>query len=141
MFRLGAWQQFNSEQELIANCSERITSELAEAKIEFATGSAEIDNESNTLLDRLAEIIGPCLENSTAMIELGGHTDNQGSPAANLALSEARAFAVRDALLERGITATRITALGFGQTTPIASNDTAEGRAQNRRTTFTWTAQ
>ena len=67
-------------------------------------------------------------------IELGGHTDNVGNCKKNLVLSQARANTVRAYLLMKGIDPTRVTAKGYGLTVPIASNKTAEGRAQNRRT-------
>jgi OmpA-OmpF porin, OOP family len=68
---------------------------------------------------------------------IAGHTDNVGSEAYNLKLSERRANAARDYLVSQGIDAGRITTEGFGKTKPIASNDTAEGRAQNRRVEVT----
>ncbi|MEM9211960.1 MAG: OmpA family protein, partial [Pseudomonadota bacterium] len=141
IFRDGFWQPFRSESEVLANCSSRVSNILSDAKIEFATASSEIDPTSFELIDELADIMADCLANTTAQVLVGGHTDSDGDAAANLQLSEARANAVRDALLSRGIPATRVTATGFGETNPIASNDTAEGRAQNRRTTFVWDSE
>lgn len=138
VFRNRQWQPFASEAELISSCETRIGALLQDTTILFETGSSVIDPASETVLDDLTAILGPCMENSAASVELGGHTDNQGDPGTNLALSEARAAAVREELLSRGIEATRITAKGLGDTQPVASNDTAEGRAANRRTTFTW---
>jgi OOP family OmpA-OmpF porin len=66
-------------------------------------------------------------------VSVEGHTDSVGSDAYNMRLSERRASAVRDALVSEGVDASRITVKGWGETKPIASNDTAEGRAQNRR--------
>ena len=66
--------------------------------------------------------------------EIRGHTDNVGDAADNQALSEARAGAVRDALVRQGIDASRMTAVGFGESQPVADNTTAEGRRRNRRT-------
>jgi outer membrane protein OmpA-like peptidoglycan-associated protein len=65
--------------------------------------------------------------------EVHGHTDNTGSEAHNQKLSEARARAVRDYFIKQGIAPERIRAKGFGETNPVASNDTIEGRAMNRR--------
>ena len=70
-------------------------------------------------------------------IELGGHTDNVGTPKNNLVLSEARANTVRNYLIEKGIDPNRVTAKGYGLTNPVADNRTAEGRALNRRTEVT----
>jgi len=69
-----------------------------------------------------------------AKFEVNGHTDNVGKPASNKKLSEARAKAVVDALVARGINPANLTAQGFGDTKPVASNKTAKGRAENRRT-------
>jgi outer membrane protein OmpA-like peptidoglycan-associated protein len=65
--------------------------------------------------------------------EVHGHTDSTGSEAHNQRLSEARANAVRDYFIKQGIAPERVRAKGFGETMPVASNDTAEGRAMNRR--------
>jgi len=69
-------------------------------------------------------------------IEISGHTDNKGSAKANQALSERRAKTVVDYLLGQGILKDRLTYKGYGQTQPIATNDTDEGRQLNRRTEF-----
>ena len=73
----------------------------------------------------------------TLRIELGGHTDNVGNAAANQKLSEQRAKAVYDYLVQHGIAAGRLSYKGYGQTQPVADNSTADGRRQNRRTVFT----
>ena len=75
-------------------------------------------------------------ENPTIRIELRGHTDTQGSDTHNLDLSDRRAKAVRDFLVQKGIVVDRIQAKGFGENMPIDSNDTPQGRANNRRTEF-----
>ena len=69
-------------------------------------------------------------------LEVQGHTDNIGGEEFNQKLSDARANAVRDALIERGIAPRRLRARGFGFSVPVESNDTDEGRARNRRTVF-----
>ena len=71
-------------------------------------------------------------------VTIGGHTDSDGDENENFALSVARANAVRNALAARGISPQKMVAIGYGETEPIASNDTEEGRAANRRTTFDW---
>jgi outer membrane protein OmpA-like peptidoglycan-associated protein len=84
-------------------------------------------------LDKLVKLLQ---ENPAMKIEISGHTDDVGSDKDNLLLSENRAKAVVKYLAEKGITATRLTAHGYGETQPIAPNDTEAGRAQNRRTAF-----
>jgi outer membrane protein OmpA-like peptidoglycan-associated protein len=99
----------------------------------FGTGSAVLSPESAPELDRLAELLQ---QNPTLKIQINGHTDNVGSDADNLKLSEQRAKAVYDYLVQNGIAATRLLYKGYGETKPIASNATPEGRQQNRRTEF-----
>ena len=70
-------------------------------------------------------------------MELGGHTDNVGSDAYNQKLSESRASAVRQALMDKGIASERMTSKGYGATKPAYPNDTEEHRALNRRTEMT----
>jgi len=67
------------------------------------------------------------------VLEIAGYTDNTGNPADNVTLSQARAEAVRDALIKYGVSPDMLVAKGYGQADPIASNDTAEGRLKNRR--------
>lgn len=97
--------------------------------IYFNTGSAELRPESEQELDRLVEI----MRNSTLSVEIGGHTDNTGTASGNQSLSQRRAESVRAYVVEAGIPAARITARGYGQEDPIATNDTEEGRQMNRR--------
>jgi OmpA-OmpF porin, OOP family len=101
--------------------------------INFDTSSARISRSSQRLLRRLATIAGGC---PSARFTIAGHTDNQGAPASNLRLSQARANAVRDALAQLGVRRARMGARGFGEARPIASNRTAQGRAANRRIEF-----
>lgn len=99
----------------------------------FRSGSAQLDPESGPMLDAVAAIADRCPE---AKIEVSGHTDSIGNPRANRELSEARARTVADYLTRRGVNRRRIRAGGFGDTRPIASNETEEGRAKNRRIEF-----
>jgi len=99
----------------------------------FPTGSAVLSDDARARLDRLIEIMA---ENPSTVLDVEGHTDNQGDAAANQTLSEARAQAVVDYLVDGGIEADRLTAFGYGEDRPIADNSTPEGRAQNRRIAF-----
>ena len=85
-------------------------------------------------LDILADIL---LENKTMKIEIEGHTDNVGKPEDNQKLSEKRAIAVVEYLLSKGVKAAQLTGKGYGETKPVAGNDSEAGRAKNRRTEFT----
>ncbi|MEZ4991149.1 MAG: OmpA family protein [Saprospiraceae bacterium] len=99
----------------------------------FASGSAELLPVSTNELDRLYELLN---DHAELRIQINGHTDNVGSDTDNLELSEARAKAVYDYLIKKGIEEERLRYKGFGETVPIADNGTEEGRQQNRRTEF-----
>lgn len=103
-------------------------------QVHFQTGSATILPDSNTLLEDIADVIRR--NNSLSSVEIQGHTDNQGTPDGNMTLSQQRAEAVRDRLVQLGVSADRLTARGFGQTRPIRPNLTVAGRAANRRVMF-----
>jgi OmpA-OmpF porin, OOP family len=96
----------------------------------FDTGRAMLKPGAYTTIDRLAQVLSST-RGSRVVIE--GHTDSVGSDTTNQALSEQRALAVESALRERGVSATQISSVGKGETTPVASNDTASGRQANRR--------
>lgn len=100
----------------------------------FQTASYELLPASTVELDKLVRLLQG---NPGMRIEVGGHTDNVGKDADNQVLSERRANAVRDFVLAQGIAADRVTAKGYGAKQPVATNDTEEGRAQNRRTEVT----
>lgn len=101
--------------------------------IQFDTGKDRIKPTSYIILNQIVKVL---IENPSYKVEVQGHTDNIGNPDANLKLSEKRALAVRSYLIEKGINADRITAKGYGDTVPVASNKTAAGRAKNRRVEF-----
>ena len=114
-------------------CQQLFSELLAKGKILFDSGRATIDPDSAGLLDRLIETALRC---PAANIEIAGHTDADGEDGFNQALSEKRAQAVADYLVKAGLPANRFTATGYGSTQPIATNDTDEGKAQNRRIDF-----
>ncbi|MCW5695462.1 MAG: OmpA family protein [Bauldia sp.] len=117
-----------------AECQSLLDQELGAGTVKFAEGAATIAPESQGRLDRLVAIIQRCPD---AEVEIGGHTDAGGSNAVNLTLSQARAEAVVEYLVQAGVQGDRLSAVGYGETSPVASNDTAEGRARNRRIEFT----
>ena len=103
----------------------------------FETGKAEFMNESNDEIDKLAVLLE---KNPQMEIEIQGHTDNVGNEEMNKKLSEDRAKAVFDYLVEKGLS-NEINFIGFGSSKPIADNSTDEGRKQNRRVEFVITKQ
>ncbi len=114
-----------------------VTKDRIEIKkqIKFATGSAKIVGaESQKILSEVAQALKDNPRIKKVRVE--GHTDSVGDDLKNMKLSQARANSVRDALLHLGIWAERMEAVGFGETKPIASNSTAAGKAENRRTEF-----
>jgi len=98
--------------------------------VTFQTGKAVLLGTSQGVLDQVAHSL---IDNPDVNVEVGGHTDDVGAEAANLRLSQARADAVRQYLIGKGVDAGRITAKGYGEGNPVADNTTAAGRAANRR--------
>lgn len=115
------------------NCQSLLNTILTKSKINFDTGKATISQVSSGLLDTIVATIGRCPNNA---VEVSGHTDSSGNEAANVTLSEQRAKAVVAYLTDAGVPASRLTAVGLGSSRPIASNDTDEGKALNRRIEF-----
>jgi outer membrane protein OmpA-like peptidoglycan-associated protein len=98
--------------------------------VNFDTGKSTITPDSAATLDSAAAALKAAAD---LKVEVAGHTDNVGTPEANLKLSQDRAQAVMTALTERGIRTDRLTAKGYGQTAPVADNRSEDGRAKNRR--------
>jgi len=100
----------------------------------FDFGKATLRSESFPELERVVKVMQ---ENPTLEIEMSGHTDNVGSEADNLSLSSNRAKSVMEYIVSKGIDSKRIASKGYGETKPVATNDTDEGRQLNRRVEFT----
>ncbi|MCF8026309.1 MAG: outer membrane beta-barrel domain-containing protein [Desulfobacteraceae bacterium] len=98
--------------------------------LQFEVGKAEIRPAYH---NNLNEVVSVLMQNPEIDVEIQGHTDSQGATQMNQQLSEHRAKAVRDYLVEQGVDANRLDYKGYGETDPVASNDTAQGRAKNRR--------
>lgn len=96
----------------------------------FGSDGISLTPETNQILARVADRLKPC---PNAKVTVNGYADNSGSEAVNVPLSTQRATTVADYLVKSGLARDRVTAKGLGSTNPIASNDTAEGRAKNRR--------
>lgn len=116
------------------DCITDLNAILAVSKITFAPGSADIGGESLATLDALADAMKECSE---VRMEIGAHSDSQGREEMNLSLSQARADSVLNGLLARRVLTSNLTAVGYGESQPIADNDTEEGREANRRIEFT----
>ena len=114
-------------------CVAKVKAVMSDKKIVFPPGSAEIDNSARGLMDALADTLMPCV---ALPLEIAGHTDAQGSEEGNRALSQARAEAVLVALQGRRVDVTAMKAVGYGETRPIADNETDAGREANRRIEF-----
>ncbi|WP_444677764.1 OmpA family protein [Halomonas sp. E19] len=100
------------------------------SEVTFAFDSAEIRPGAHQTLNQVANTLR---ENSDLRVRIEGHTDSVGSPQYNVGLSQRRADSVKSYLVSQGIAEQRMTTRGFGEERPVATNDTDEGRAQNRR--------
>ena len=110
---------------------------MRDQTILFETNQAVIKRTSVPLLDNLSGIIRACQADlGASAIRVSGHTDNVGNDAYNLKLSQQRADAVKAYLVGTGVTGGLLQSMGYGESQPVVSNATAEGRAQNRRITF-----
>lgn len=120
--------QVNSLQSVI----DQLESEIR-AQVVFAPSSDKLETSATNVLDEIVTALNTYPDTS---LEIGGHTDSQSSASYNLALSQQRAEAVVNYMVFRGINRNRLVPVGFGESNPVASNDTADGRAQNRRVEF-----
>jgi OOP family OmpA-OmpF porin len=101
--------------------------------VTFLPGSATLTPEAKEVLEGASAALAG---QKDLKVEIGGHTDAQGADAANQRLSQRRADSVRTYLVGKGVEGERLTAKGYGEAQPIASNDTVQGRAENRRVEF-----
>ncbi|MFC7290449.1 OmpA family protein [Hirschia litorea] len=123
---------------LVGICQDAFALIMDFNQLYFETGRADISRRSGTTLDKLVAVAKRCRDFS---IKIEGHTDNLGSRGLNLALSNQRAQAVADYLVQRGLPQDSISSIGYGADRPAASNATPEGRAQNRRIEFLVTSE
>jgi outer membrane protein OmpA-like peptidoglycan-associated protein len=115
------------------DCQSEFNTVLTVDGIRFGSDDALLDESSLETISKLAAIAASCADKK---IEIGGHTDSTGSAEYNLALSEHRAVAVRDAMIAAGVDGGRMIAKGYGETSPLANNGTEQGRMVNRRIEF-----
>lgn len=135
-FQFGAWMQAFDFTPTLSNCTEQTNRFLASSKINFASGVADFDARSAPVISGLAVILNRCIRGANLSAELAGHTDNTGN--GKFERSANRALFVRAALINSGVSADAISAIGYGGSKPIADNATDTGRAANRRVTVRW---
>ena len=128
------WQTDISLLAPIELCRQHVAAFATRNAILFRSGSAQLAEESFPAIDELAGYLAECPE---ATVHVEGHTDADGDDELNLALSVARAETVVEALIERGVGYQRLYAVGYGESLPIADNNTAAGKRANRRIAFT----
>lgn len=114
-------------------CVKMITEAVNKRKITFAPSSSDIEADAMETIDAIAEILRDC---QTVLIEIGGHTDSQGREVMNEQLSQARADAVLNAIMARRVLTSNLSAKGYGESQPVADNNTEDGREANRRIEF-----
>ncbi|MFL2788989.1 MAG: OmpA family protein [Paracoccaceae bacterium] len=115
------------------DCVKKINEILKKEKIVFEPASTAIKGSSRLAIKKIATVVKKCED---VRMEIGGHTDSQGRKAMNLNLSQLRADAVKAALLSRKVLVKKLVPVGYGETLPIADNQTEEGREINRRIEF-----
>ncbi|KAB2866870.1 MAG: BON domain-containing protein, partial [Bauldia sp.] len=114
-------------------CDQLLQDELQTGRIEFDGSKATLSRDSFGLLDRIAATLVRCPQ---AKVEVGAHSDSEGSASRNRDRTQSRAEAVVDYLVDAAVMRERLTAVGYGETVPVADNSTAEGKAANRRVEF-----
>jgi outer membrane protein OmpA-like peptidoglycan-associated protein len=114
-------------------CEAVLNNRLRKGKLYFRRDSAKLDGRDHKTLEPLAKVMDRCPD---ARVEIAGHTDSDGAAAYNQRLSEQRAQAVVDFLVSIGVDPQRLSAVGYGETKPVASNRRRAGKARNRRIEF-----
>ncbi len=120
--------------EAVVNCQAGVDAAVKGKTINFESGKAAIKADSMSLIDDLAKAEKAC---AGTVVEVAGHTDQQGDDASNMTLSQARADAVVAELAKRGVTKEQMTAKGYGETKLLDTATTPEALAKNRRIEFT----
>jgi len=120
-----------------ARCRELLQAALEAGRIEFEGDKSEIADQSAGVLDRVAAILQRCPDTN---VEIAAHTDSDGSTNRNKTISEDRATAIVEFLVNGGVKRERLTGIGYGESKPVADNSTSTGKAQNRRIEFTMIA-
>ena len=121
----------------VERVGEGIKVTLKENMVNFAFDKSDLQPLAKANLDKLAEVL---INNPDTNINIYGYTDSKGTDEYNLSLSDRRAASVKAYLVSKGIASSRMNTMGMGEASPIASNDTEAGRAQNRRVEFAITA-
>ena len=118
----------------LGQCQAALSGLIAKENVKFDASSAKVSKQSEALIAKIGATLGRCP--GSVSVEVSGHTDTSGDAAKNKALSQSRAEAVVTLLKKKGAKADQINAAGYGSEKPLASNDTAEGKAANRRIEF-----
>lgn len=121
----------------VERVGEGIKVTLPESIVNFGFDSSNLTETAKTNLDKLSEVL---INNPDTNINIYGHTDSKGTDAYNLSLSDRRSASVKSYLTSKGVNASRLFTMGMGEKEPVATNDTEEGRAKNRRVEFAITA-
>ena len=122
------------EEKVVDVCQEALSRVVREGIINFSRASFDLDPASFPTLNKVADAANRC---PSMVVEIEGHTDSEGTPERNQRLSDRRANSVREYLSRAGVEPSRLVAVGYGQSHNIATNETPEGRAMNRRIEFT----
>ena len=117
-----------------AKSADQVVSALNLSVINFASNSADIPEDAKPILDKAADVLNKLP--AATLVEIGGHTDSDGDDAKNMTLSQERADAVRKALVQRGVDERLLMTKGYGETQPVAENDTPDNKFKNRRIAY-----
>jgi outer membrane protein OmpA-like peptidoglycan-associated protein len=116
------------------SCEQRVNAVMTGQRLDFEPGTYDLTSPSRDVLNDVYRVVAACP--ATARLTVSGYTDNVGDGTVNQLISQARAQAVADALVKKGLPADRISVRGYGAALPVADNATPEGREKNRRIVF-----